>query len=86
MARPIYKLFMGKPTEAWYQLPEEERTALMQKVQQALADGGGKSVVTCNAAWATEQCIFFGVEEYPSLEAVQQVTQAHFELDWVRYI
>ncbi len=86
MAEPIYKLFLGKWKEAWYQLSEEERTDVSNKAHQAIADVGGKAIVVCDSRWADEQWAFFGVEEYPSIEAVQQVAQAHSALGWHRYL
>jgi hypothetical protein len=86
MAGPIYKLFMMKPKEAWYQLPEEERNDLMAKVQEALQKVGGKAIVTCNSDWANESWMGFGVEEFPDVEAVQKLSELHNELDWFRYV
>lgn len=43
MAGPIYPLFLGKPTEAWYQLSEEERQNLMAKHAESFDETGGKN-------------------------------------------
>jgi hypothetical protein len=40
MAQPIYKLFLGKMTEAWHQLPADEQHALLAKVNRAGTGGG----------------------------------------------
>jgi hypothetical protein len=56
MAGPIYKLWMMKPKEPYYQLPEEERNSLGTTVQDALRKVGGKSIVTCTSGWSNEQC------------------------------
>jgi hypothetical protein len=55
-------------------------------VQQALDTAGGKELVMCSAAWSNERWPFFGVEEFPDLEAVQRHTQLLIELGWGRYI
>jgi hypothetical protein len=86
MAGPIYKMFMMKPTEAYYQLPEEERNKLAAKIQEALQKVGGKRIVACDSAWANETWMGFGVEAFPDLEAVQKLSQLHNELDWPRYV
>ena len=86
MAGPIYKLFMARTSEAWYQLSEDEQNALSAKVSQALEAVGGKRVIVCTPAWATEQWDVLGVEEFPDLEAVQRHTELLYELNWLRYM
>jgi hypothetical protein len=83
---PVYKLWQGRFTEAWHQLPEEEQQRLLARVQQALNTAGGKALVICSAAWSNERWPFFGVEEFPDLEAVQRHTQILIDLNWARYI
>ena len=86
MAKPIYKFFLAKPTEAWYQLPKEEQDGLMAKIGEALEKVGGKSVIYCNSSWSSEQWPFCGVEQFPDVEAVQKLTEIHNELNWYRYV
>ena len=59
---------------------------LLGQVQQALEDAGGKELVLCSAAWSNERWPFFGVEEFPDLEAVQRHEQILTDLNWARYI
>ena len=86
MAQPIYQLFMGKMTEAWYQLSKEEQDSLWAKVEQALEQAGGKPVVYCDSRWAAEQWGGFGIEVFPDIEAVQKHARLLDELNWYRYI
>src|SRR5262249_56518148 len=86
MAGPIYRLFLGKPTEAWYQLSEDERRSLFGKLTAALAEVGGKEVITCTSSWSTEQWPFFGIEEFPDVEALQKLAARHEEINWYRYV
>jgi len=65
---------------------EEEQKDLMTKVNEALEKVGGKRIVLCNATWANDQLVGFGVEEFPDIEAVQQHTQLLTELNWFRYV
>ncbi len=55
MAKPIYKLFMSKPKEAWYQLSEEEKKDLQIKLTNALEKVGGKSIISCFSGWSSER-------------------------------
>ncbi len=86
MARQIYKLFLGKPTEAWHQMSKQEQDSLFAKTNQALEKVGGKSVLVCDSSWASEQWPFFGLEVFPDIEAVQKYTEMLNELNWFRYM
>lgn len=86
MAQPIYKLFMAKPSQAAYKLSEEEWKKLSAKLDEAFAEVGGKHVIDCSSGWASEQWTFWGVEEFPDIEAVQKYTELLNELDWFQYV
>ena len=86
MAGPVYKLWMAKLTEAGYQLSEEERSNHMAKINEALEKVGGKTIITCSSAWSSEEWLWFGLEEFPDIEAVQKRTEDLLELDHYRYI
>lgn len=85
MAQPVYKLFEGKPTAAWYQLSLDERSILRAKVNAISDQVGAKNVVFCNC-WSNEEALFFGVQEFPDAEAVQQHMKLLNELDWFHYV
>ena len=86
MAQPIYKMWRAGAKEAWYQLSKEQQDALFAKVADAMKSVGGKSMVYGNSSWHSEQWLYFGVEEFPSIEAVQEYNRCLMELDWFRYI
>jgi hypothetical protein len=86
MAESIYKLWQGRSTEAWHQLSDEQRRHLLDQVQQAVPSVGGTTLVMCSAAWSNERWPFFGVEEFPDLEALRRHTQILTDLNWGRYI
>jgi hypothetical protein len=86
MTRPIYKLFLFRNTEAYYQLPEEERDAALAKLEAAFQKAGGKRLIMCDSSWSSEQWPVFGVEEFPNIEAVQQYAEALKELNLARYV
>jgi hypothetical protein len=80
MTQPIYKLFMGRFLEAWYQLSEEERNSLIAKLNEALEKVRPKRPILCDSSWPSDQWLVAGVEEFPNLEAVQNYTAALNEL------
>jgi hypothetical protein len=85
MAEPIYKLFMGRFSEAWYQLSKEEQNNLIAKVNGALEKAGGRRPLLFDSSWSSDQWSFAGIEEFPNIEAVQKFTTALQELNWFRY-
>ena len=86
MAQPIYKLFLFKNTEAYYQLSEDERNGILAKLDAAFQKVGGTRLVMCNSSWSSEQWPVFGVEQFPNIEAVQQYAEALNELNLARYV
>ena len=86
MAQPIYKLWQGRFTEAWHQLSQDEQQRLLGQAQQALIDAGGTSLMLCSAAWSNEEWPYFGLEQFPDLDAVQKHAQRLTELNTSRYI
>jgi hypothetical protein len=86
MAQSVYKLWQGRFTEAWHQLPEEQQQHMLRQVSEALNTAGGKELVICSAAWSNERWPFFGVEEFPDVEAVRRHEQILTDLNWARFI
>ena len=86
MAQTIYKLYLGKLSNAWHQLSADEQRTLRSKVDAALGQAGGKSVIMCDPSWSTEQWDFWGVEEFPDVEAVMKHTKLLADLKWDRYV
>ena len=86
MAGPIHKLFRASFSEAWYQLSKAEQDGLLARVNEARDKVGGTTILLCDSAWTSEEWQFFGVETYPSIEAVQKHVELLRELDWFRYL
>ena len=85
MTGPIYKMFHARWTEAWYQLSQEQRDAIFAKMTETGERIGAKQVLVCNSSWSSEKWLFWGVEEFPNMEAVEEYTRCLVELEWFRY-
>jgi hypothetical protein len=85
MAEPIYKFFMVKFLDAWYQLSKEEQDSLIAKLTEALEKVSAKRLILCNTNWSSDQWLYAGVEEFPNIEAVQKYMAVLQELNWSRY-
>lgn len=86
MAGPIYKFYRGKALAAWYELSKEEQDALGKKVERALTEAGGKSLVMGDASVFSDQWQVCGVEEFPDLDSLHKHAAALQKLEWFRYI
>jgi hypothetical protein len=87
MSTPVYLLVLAKGyTEAWYQLSKEEQDALWAKVGEIDKRAGAQFHVFCNARWADEDLMAWGVIEYPSMEACVQKAKELEDMNWWRYI
>ncbi len=87
MAGPLYKLFLAKKTAAWDELSPDEQTALIARVNAALERVGAKRLVLgyCDPSATPEHWTFFGVEEFPTREALHEHSAILSELNWPRY-
>lgn len=72
--------------EAGYQVSKEEQNRMVAESRQLLGKVVGKTLLSCDSAWSTEQWMWFGVEEFPDIEAVQEHTKLLLERDWFRYL
>lgn len=84
MSEPIYKFFRGRFLPDWYQLSQEEQKSLLAKLNEALEKLGAKRTILCNTYWSTDEWLWAGVEEFPSIEAVQKYMATLQELNWGR--
>src|SRR6516165_2963824 len=84
MSEPIYKFFMGKFLEPWYQLSKEEQDSLQAKLRDAKKKSGCTQPIVCNSSWSSDQWSFAGYEVFPDIEAVQKYMAALHELSWFR--
>jgi hypothetical protein len=82
----IYKSWMVRTREAWYQLSQEEQESLLKKVDEARTQAGGKLMIACQSGWSNEKWHFFGIDEYPNIEAVQMHRELLDAVDLSRYL
>jgi uncharacterized ferredoxin-like protein len=85
--KPIIRLLFAKIKEAFYKLSEEEKMEFMVKDRKNLDELGCKVLMMINCSWSNEEWSAIGIEEWPSLEALEK--RAKFEneeLEKYRYI
>jgi hypothetical protein len=85
MSSKIYKMWKARSTAAWHELSEEEQNEIFAKNDADLEKLGVKTIILCDAMWSTEHWEFFGVEEYPDIEAVQAHAAYLNEINFFKY-
>ena len=76
--KPIIRLLFAKIKEAFYKLSEEETKEFMLKDRKNLDELGCKWwMIDCR--WSTEEWDVIGVEEWPSLEALEKRVKFEYE-------
>jgi len=84
--KPIIKVLFVKPKEAYFKLSEEERKELGDKAMKDVEDVGGKWIAFCDCYWSNEEWVWFGVMEFPDIEAVQKHAKFIEGLEQSRYV
>jgi hypothetical protein len=71
-SKPIIRLFFAKMKEAFIDLPEEDKLAFMRKDRENLDELGMKAVAMIDCTWSNEEWDYIGVEQWPSIEAIEK--------------
>jgi hypothetical protein len=83
MPGPIYKLFLGRPKEAWYQLSKQEQDTVLAEYGKATTY---KPIIWCDATAFSDEWVWFGVEEYADLAALEKAAKADGDAKLRRYV
>ena len=75
--KPITRLFFAKIKAAFLELSDEEKMAFMRKDRENLDELGMKAVTMVDCHWSNDEWDYIGVEEWPSMEAIE--TREKFE-------
>jgi len=78
--KPIIRLFFAKMKEAFNNLPDEEKLAFMKRDRQNLDKLGMKAVTMVNCSWSNEDWDYIGVEQWPSMAAIEEREQFENEV------
>ena len=85
--KSIIRLYFAKMKAAFNSLSEEEKIAFMQKDRENLDKLGMKAVTMIDCSWSNDEWDYVGVEEWPSLEAIESREQfENEELEVSRYV
>ncbi len=68
---PVVRLFFARMKDAFLDLPEEEKIEFMRKDRENLDALGMKAVAMIDCRWSNDEWDYIGVEQWPSMEAIQ---------------
>jgi hypothetical protein len=85
--KPIIRVFFGKMKEAFYNLSEEEQFEFMRKDRENWEELGMKLTTMIDCSWSNEEWDVIGVEEWPTIEALEKrVKFEKEEIQLFRYV
>ena len=85
--KTIIRLYFAKMKKAFSDLSNEEKTAFMQKDRENLDRLGMKAITMIDCSWSNDEWDYVGVEEWPSLEAIQNRERfENEELEVFKYV
>jgi len=85
--KPIIRLYFAKMKRAFSDLPDEAKAAFMRKDRENLDKLGMKAVAMIDCSWSNDEWDFVGVEEWPSLEAIESRERfENEELEVYKYV
>jgi hypothetical protein len=86
-SKPIIRFFFAKMKDAFIELSEEEKIAFMRKDRENLDELGMKAVTMVDCHWSNDEWDYIGVEQWPSIEAIEMREQFEKEkLEVFKYV
>jgi hypothetical protein len=70
--KSIIRLYFAKMKEAFRELSDEEKIAFMRKDRENLDQLGMKAVTMIDCSWSNDEWDYIGVEQWPSMEAIEE--------------
>ena len=80
-------MYFAKIKEAFYNLSEEEKIEFTRKDREEMDGLGMKAIAMIDCRWSNEEWDFVGIEEWPTIEALEE--RGRFEkeeLNTFRYV
>jgi len=81
----IFKLFFVSPTQAYYNLAPKQREEKMVELDPLTERLGVKRIFT-SSIFSSEKYLMVGLEQFSSLETLQEYSKLLWEMDWFRFV
>jgi len=82
----IIRIMFAKIKPAYFELSEEEQQEFTRKDREKMESLGYKLHFMLDCSWSNEEWQFIGIEEWPSMEAIEEINKFYEEeLDTSKY-
>ena len=71
-SKPVIRLYFAKMNAAFSNLSDEEKMAFMRKDRENLDNLGMKAITMIDCSWSNEEWDYIGVEQWPSIDAIEK--------------
>ena len=71
-SKPIIRFYFAKMKKAFEELPDEEKIDFMRKDRENLDELGMRAISMVNCSWSNDEWDYVGVEQWPSMEAIEK--------------
>jgi hypothetical protein len=75
----IIRVMFAKIKPAFHKLSAEEQQEFMRKDREKMEALGYKLHFMLDCSWSNDEWQFIGIEEWPSMEAIQKIEKFHEE-------
>jgi len=70
--KSVIRLYFAKMKDTFSDLSDENKMAFMRKDRENLDKLGMKAVTMIDCSWSNEEWDYIGVEQWPSMEAIEK--------------
>ena len=86
-AEPVIRIYFAKMKDAFGALTDREKMDFMRRDRENLDSLGMKAVTMIDCSWSTGEWDYIGVEQWPSMDAIEKrKTFEQEELEVSRYV
>jgi hypothetical protein len=76
----IIRIMFTKIKPAFFELSEEEQQEFMRKDREKMEELGYKLHFMLDCSWSNDEWQFIGIEEWPSMESIEEISKFHEEV------
>jgi hypothetical protein len=76
----IIRIMFAKIKDAYFELSEEEQQEFMRKDREKMEELGYKLHFMLDCSWSSDEWQFIGIEEWPSMESIEEIEKFHEEV------
>lgn len=75
----IIRIMFVKLKEEYFKLSEAEQQEFMRRDREKMEELGYKLHFMLDCSWSSDEWQFIGIEEWPSMESIEEISKFHEE-------